>query len=238
MEVAQLEHVLREQWLRLRAWLAELDDAVLAAPSVLAGWTVEDLVAHVGRSMDALAVCQPAEPGAVPLTLGEYVATYGASATETEEATRAFAREITGDRLHALDGRAARAFEQLLTLRDLDADPVVRARRGPIRLSEMIVSRLVELVVHGDDLVRSLPRPATTWSGPLLPEAVHLVSEALLEVLHDRGGESVEVLEELPWIRLACGRTPYDVGTVATALRPTYTSDGLPDLGARLPLVG
>ena len=44
-------------------------------------------------------------------------------------------------------------------------DLVVQARRGPVLLSTMAVSRVVELVVHADDLARSVPaRARTRWT--------------------------------------------------------------------------
>src|SRR5690606_28372050 len=119
---------------------------------------------------------------------------------------------------------------------DLGADPVVQARRGPILLSELVISRVLELVVHADDLIRSTHRslPGQT---PLEPEAVTVVADALLEILLDREGWSVEIAEEIAWIRLACGRVPLDASSVGAALRPQHTGDSLPDLGTHLPLL-
>ena len=54
IELAALENLLRAQWLRLRDWVDRLDLAVDTEPSVLAGWTVAELVAHLGRAMAAL----------------------------------------------------------------------------------------------------------------------------------------------------------------------------------------
>jgi len=52
---------------------------------------------------------------------------------------------------------AAAAFARLAVLGPHDR--VVQTRRAPMMLSDMIITRLIELVVHGDDLARSVPRP-------------------------------------------------------------------------------
>ncbi len=134
----------------------------------------------------------------------------------------------------AVDPRARDAFDRADELRTLGQDPVVQARRAPILLSEMLTSRLVELVVHGDDLVRSLPPGGPS---PLAPDALTLVGEVLLEILLDRGGWDLEVVDERAWLRLACGRVPYSVDAVSAALRPTSLADSVPDLATRLPLL-
>ena len=233
-DLTAIEDVLRRQWLTLRRWLGHLGGPARLLPSVLEGWTVEDLIAHVGRAMDALAVAQPAPAGTVPLSLGEYLNSYQRSAKQIADLTTELAVSIRQDPLRAVDGMADAAFAQILVLKSLAPDPVVQGRRGPILLSEMLITRLIELVVHTDDIIRS-----TTVAGPrpLDEEAVRVVAEALLEVAVDRGGWDVQIVSPLAWIRLACGRVPFDVAAVAASLEPTYTSDSLPDLGSVLPLL-
>jgi uncharacterized protein (TIGR03083 family) len=234
VEIDTLAAALERQWSRLHRWLGQLDDAALSAPSILDGWSVGDLVAHLGRAMDALAVTRLAEPGTVPLTLAEYLGTYPDRAAEISKVTHELSERIAAAPVREVDAMVRGALARLAELRAEPGDPVLQARRAPILLSEMVLSRLVELVVHGDDLARSTRLPGP---GPLDPEATRLVSEALLEVLLDRGGWDLEVVDELAWIRLACGRTPFAVDAVAGALAPRSTADSLPDLGTRLPLL-
>ncbi|MCV2394979.1 maleylpyruvate isomerase N-terminal domain-containing protein [Actinotalea sp. M2MS4P-6] len=234
-DVAALAALLETQWRRLRAWVELTDAATDPAPSSLPGWSVAELVAHLARAMSALAVCRPAEPGTVPLTLGEYLGTYPDRAEQITAVTRDLAVEIQHDPLRGIDRLSAETFDRLRELRAVGPDPVVQARRAPILLSEMVVSRLVELVVHGDDLVRS--RGPWPGPGPLEPGAVQVVSDALLEVLLDRGGWDLEVVDPLAWLRVATGRVPVSVGTVTAALRARSTADSVPDLGSRLPLL-
>lgn len=233
-DLATTDRLLRAQWLRLREWLDQLDDDATAAASVLPGWTVAELVAHVGRGLDALAVTQPADDDAHPVGLGAYLALAGERAASIDAITRRLAREVAADPLAALDRHAEDAFAQLQTLRALASDPVVRTRVADLRLSELALSRLVELVVHGDDLDRSLPdQPGDI----VLDEALAVVADALLQVVTDRGGWELEVVEPRAWVRLACGRTPLDADAVGAAVRPRYTSDSTPDLTGVLPIL-
>ncbi len=156
-DIGPLSRVLTDQWQTLRTWVGDaLDATSRRAPSVLDGWTVAELVAHLGRSMDALAACDAAPPGTVPLSLAEYLGSYTGRATDIDRVTRELAAQIAPDPLRHVDALAAGALARLEELGP--ADRVVQARRGPVLLSTMVVSRVTELVVHGDDLQRSLAR--------------------------------------------------------------------------------
>lgn len=236
VDLVTLENLLRAQWLRLRDWVDEQELATSEAPSVLSGWTVAELVAHLGLAMGALTRAQPAPPGAEPATFAEHVASYPGRADEIADRTRDLAREHRDGPLPAVERMVEDAFAQLGVLRDLGADPVVLARRGPLRLSTLVLTRLLELVVHGDDLVRSLGT-VPPGSGPLEPGAVAVVADELRGVLTERGGPDLEVADPLAWVRLACGRVAPDGAAVRAALRPRHTADGLPEIGAYLPLL-
>lgn len=240
-ELAEISTALTTQWSRLRAWVGPLGDDLLGArdrPSSLDGWTTGELVAHLGRAMEALTVCTPAPAGTVPLTLAEYLGTYPERAADISTVTRELAQEIAHAPLAEVDERAQRAFA---VLEDLGPDGyrVVQARRGPISLRDMAMSRLVELVVHAEDLVASLRGVAdsTGSSNPIDRTAQRLVAEELLDIVVRRGGWSLEITDPGLWIRLATGRTPYDVDDLARALAPEYTAGGVPDLGRVLPVL-
>ncbi|AEI10868.1 maleylpyruvate isomerase N-terminal domain-containing protein [Cellulomonas gilvus] len=235
--VAEAGTALHAQWDRLRAWVVDVvDDTVGDEPSVLEGWTVAELVAHLGRAMDALAACTPVPPGTVPLTLGEYLGTYGSRAADIATTTRELAAQVAGDPVAWIDARAAAAFANLDELAR-EGDPVVQARRGPVRLSAVTVSRVVELVVHGDDLRRSVRRFATAVPDPVDPGALDLVARELLAIVVARGGWDLEVVDARRWVRLAAGRTPYDVDELSAALQARWTGDSVPDLGRMLPVL-
>ena len=226
---------LHRQWEVLRPWVADLlaDDGVdLSAPSVLPGWTVSELVAHLGRAMDALAAVRPAPPGTTPLPLGAYLAGYRRSAADVAEVTRTLAAAIAADPLGGVDGMVRGALDNLGRL--APDGGVVMARRGPVTLTDMVVTRVIELVVHADDLARSVPRPGPP---PIDRGALDLVAQVLLGVLVDRGGWALTVTEPLTWVRLAAGRVPYDVDVLAESLQSPHTAEAVPDLGRELPLL-
>lgn len=149
--------LLERQWVTLRDWVGS---AVAAgdrsAASVLDGWTVAELVAHLGRAMEALAVCEPAPVGTVPVTLAEYLGGYRGRADDIAAVTRELATEIAADPLGHVDRTARAALDRARELGPTDR--VVQARRAPVLLSTMLASRIAELVVHADDLQRSLAR--------------------------------------------------------------------------------
>lgn len=243
-DLDDLSTALRVQWDRLRGWIGQLDpdgDGVPYGdlPSVLDGWTVTVLVAHLGRAMEALAVVEPAPTGTVPLTLAEYLGTYHGRARDISEVTQALAREIADAPLAAVDERAALAFVRLESLsRGGDGGTVVLARRGPVTLRDMTMSRLIELVVHADDIARSVaPAVPGLPRDPVDRRALALVAGELLDIVVARGGWSLEVADARLWVRLAAGRVPYDVDELARALHPRFTSDGVPDLGRMLPIL-
>jgi hypothetical protein len=236
--LAEATAALQAQWHRLRPWVGALVDSDVAGePSVLDGWTTVELVVHLGRAMDALAVCTPAPPGTVPLTLAEYLGSYSGRGADISALTRDLATRHARDPLGYVDESARGAFATLD--RFAGQDVVVQARRSPVLLSEMTVSRVIELVVHGDDLLRSLHllRGADVPPDPVDPTALDLVARALLGIVVARVGDDLEVADARRWVRLATGRTPYDVDALAAALRPRYTSEGVPDLGRMLPVL-
>lgn len=228
-ELAQVSQVVREQWSALRAWLEQID-VHDERPSVLEGWTVAELVAHLARCHRVIPGAVDAPEGTQAQSLAEYLGGYAADAAGVAEGTREQAREIAADPLAAIDLAARRAWEALEAFGP--SDRVVLAKRGPILLSDLVVTRGVEFVVHADDLARSLGvKP------PITRAALDLIAEAFLDVVITRGGWSLEVADPLLWVRLAAGRQPYDVDELAKALHPTYTADSVPDLGRLLPLV-
>ena len=251
-DLAEATAALHAQWALLREWVGDALEAHESnLPSVLHGWDVADLVAHLGRAMSALAVCQEAAAGTVPLTLAEYLGGYAGRAHQITEVTRQLAAEIADAPLPRVDALVAEAFTRLDAFGP--GDRVVNARRAPVRLSDMVTSRVIELVVHADDLQRSLEhaRRGSGFEGradslgldggvgdsPIHRDALDLVARALLRIDVARGGWSLEIAKPLTWVRLATGRLPYDVNVLAQALTPQFMSDSVPDLGRMLPIL-
>ncbi|SDP00674.1 TIGR03083 family protein [Nakamurella panacisegetis] len=208
----------------LRVWISGLDADELSAPSVLAGWTVADLIGHLAGTGSSIAALEPAPEGTDPISIATYVSNYAPAADEIA----AVARDTTvgaGPELLDLFGRTNEAAMSNLTALG-GSDRVVLARRGPILLSDFLDTRLIELVVHAGDLARSLPdrKPPKVLSG-----AAWRVVAVMRELLTERAADPVAALaaaSTLPvveFIELATGRRPLP--------------DGLPvALGTALPL--
>lgn len=195
--------LLREQWTELRTWIEHsglLDHR--REQSVLEAWNVHELVTHIGRSLLDLTVLGP-ERAAEPQTLRTYLAGYGASAQEIANGTTQLARSFERDLLGGIDNCAR------LGLRALDAlsADVVRGPLGPIGLDDFVLTRLIELVVHGDDLARSVPDVAAP---PLLDQALDAVAGALADAYLEVTGSPAPAGERLGWIRRATGREVSD----------------------------
>jgi len=220
------------QWAALRAWIVALPPGAEELPSALDGWTVGDLVAHLGRAVDLLARAGAAEPGAEPLSIGAYVSAYPGVAPMIAQGTRELSRATADDRLAAVDASFAVAASAIDGFGG-EGRRVVQATRGPIRADDLVKTRILELVVHADDLARSLPDlpPPAHDDG-----ALRIVVKLLLDALAQRApGRTVEVrvppyavvqcvegashtrgtppnvveTDGLSWIRVACGRVAW-----------------------------
>jgi uncharacterized protein (TIGR03083 family) len=197
-----MDDLLRRQWQDLRTWLEDVDVLGRAdVPTGLGDWTVGDLVAHLGLGLRLVTGIRPAPDGTEPMTLREYVAAYPPAALAIAGQTEEVRTELRGDVLAGLDRIAAEAFEWLAAI----DSHVVLARRGPITREDYALTRLLELVVHGDDLARALDTPR--HPGDRL--AVKTVATALALAYGEvTGGPPPAADQPLAWIRLAAGRVP------------------------------
>jgi hypothetical protein len=75
--------VLQAAWSAVRSGVGQLPAKAPARRSALAGWNVGDLIAHLGRSLDALAAARPATGDPEPMTLREFLTTLRGSAAVT-----------------------------------------------------------------------------------------------------------------------------------------------------------
>lgn len=241
----------------IRSWLAELPDAAWAAASVLPGWTVAELAAHVATVADSVTALEAAGRGVRPDTVSGYLASYREVAIA--DTARQLADDVRHDRsalLTEVDERfeAAATVVERVGLRDR----VVTTRRVPLRLGDYLLTRVIEVAVHADDLARSVPDA----SPPAVPrDANRLATRALLDVLAERApGRSVEVrvppyaavqcvdgprhtrgtppnvveMAPLVWLRLAAGRTTWADEVAAGSMA---ASGDRADLTSLLPLM-
>jgi uncharacterized protein (TIGR03083 family) len=185
-------------------WLAALPSGAWQLRSRLPGWTVRELAFHVtdmtGIVVRALASGPVSER---PLTIAEYTAHWPLDATQIAARDRDSAADLTPADILA-NAQQARA-DLLDALETVTGDPVVAGRRGPQRLTDLMTTRVDELVVHSLDLRASVP------GAPDLPidrQALGIACRMLAEVLVERApGRSVEVRVP-PYVAVQCVTGP------------------------------
>lgn len=198
-----MENLVREQWTHLRSWLDRVDiSRYYDDPSGLPGWTIRDLVVHLGFGIVMVDEVSAAPPGAEPIGIEVYIARYRPAAHVIAAATRELAASLP-DPLDGIDELAERAWNALKK----PLPPVVMGRRGPLTLEDFLSTRLLELVVHADDLQRALPTLADT---PVLHAALPRVADLLTDAYTVRAGASPAHVNDIHWIRTATGRNPSD----------------------------
>lgn len=172
-------------------------------PSRLPGWDVFTLVAHTMRAPKVLV-----EYGANPLNEPPVRDRYNYWRFEG----RAVAASIS-DRAHETAASTSPAeiiplFEHYIkeavaTLERLAPDTVTNSTFGPIRLADYGATRVIELSIHGLDLLASLSLPLR-----LDPEA-QAITVQTLEALIDRP-RPADLADDLAFIEVASGRVPYE----------------------------
>jgi uncharacterized protein (TIGR03083 family) len=162
----------RAEAANLSTALESVAEAEFDLPTRCPPWTVGALLAHVGMATDRVIVMldEPAPPEADTDAVGYY----SPDIRFSPATNRARVDGAVGAAARAGSGAAlATRFAQ--TWRDAHAavaaqDPgrVVRTRHGDaMRLDDFLVTRVVELVVHGLDLADALDRPPWTDDGAL-----------------------------------------------------------------------
>jgi len=214
----------------LADWLAELPEDAFAAPSVLPGWDLRTLVAHVAFVQRGLGARLADRTTDAPVPIAEYVRAYRPHAADIDEATRDLADAHGPAELIALlrDAEATRGMAEGVAPRT-----TVVGGRGPITARDWAVTRVLDLVVHCDDLSRSAPqRDAVPLLRPALALAVRTLAQALATQAPGRSvelrvppfvavqavagprhtrGTPPNVVETEPatWLRIATGRVPF-----------------------------
>jgi uncharacterized protein (TIGR03083 family) len=169
----------------LADWLAGLSPGSFAARSVLAGWDIRTLAGHVVGSKEGLDTWLRTRSREPALPAAGYVRAYAPAAAEIAAQTIAITGDATPDELI---GRLRAPMEAPETLADTT---VIAGPRGPITALDFARTRVLDLVVHCDDMSRSLPSHDPV---PLLRPALASTTRALAEMLAGRApGRSVEV---------------------------------------------
>jgi uncharacterized protein (TIGR03083 family) len=191
-----LPEVLLGQSRTVAAWLRALDEDALRAPSVLDGWSVRQLAGHLVFAHRTLGESLGRGTTERPLPVHVYVQGYRPNADQIADASRSAAD--SDDVLSALDAEIERCAELLA----VGAPAVALGPRGPIAGEDLVRTRIVEVVVHSDDLNRSLPdQEPVLLQRPALAAAVRTLT-AILAGQHP--GRSVEVRVP-PYAAVQCG---------------------------------
>ncbi|MEE1929854.1 sterol carrier family protein [Streptomyces sp. TRM 70351] len=231
----------------------------LARPTALPGWDVHHLLVHVAGQIDAVPrlLAEPAPTAARAQTdLTTWALRTGGYAELLDARTREDAARAAGEAgaAAAIDA-AAEELEPVLEMA-VREDVLLPHRFGAMRALDFAVTRLVELVVHTDDLTRALGT-AVSLDRYALATTVRVLADALaakapggsVEVRvppfavvqcvegprHVRGTPpNVVETDPLTWLRLAAGRLEW-----ADALETHAVTASGPraDLGSHLPVL-
>ncbi|MFP5282193.1 MAG: sterol carrier family protein [Actinomycetes bacterium] len=180
-------------------WLRGLPEDAYARSSVLPGWDVRDLVAHLVGVHEGLTGALRRPTGEAAVAVAELVRRCHPAAHDITASAHQTAGTRSGPELVAVLASQLEASARALAE---PAPPVVSGRRGPTAGSDLVATRLVEVVAHTDDLSRSLPDhdPA-----PLLPAALRASTRTLTAILAaQQPGRSVEVRVP-PYAAVQCG---------------------------------
>ncbi|MGK5630006.1 sterol carrier family protein [Streptomyces sp. URMC 123] len=255
---AKVRAALTAQLDAVRDVARELGEPELSRPSGLPGWDVRALLTHIARQVEAVprALAGSEErprPARDELDLVTWARSTERIAGALDEDTRDAAAR-TPDPAARLDAAA----EELAAVLDRAAEParVVHIRLGTLRAADFLVTRLVELVVHADDLARAtgtevpLERQALAATVRLLADALaaaapggsvevrvppYAVVQCVEGPRHTRGTPpNVVETDPLTWLRLATGR----VGWADALDSAAVTASGeRADLAAHLPVL-
>ncbi|MFN0092245.1 MAG: maleylpyruvate isomerase N-terminal domain-containing protein [Acidimicrobiales bacterium] len=181
---------------------ARLARAVIAEPSVAERWeqasalpefTVRGLAGHLGRAVWLVNVyldAEPPGPEAAVLSAPHYFTSLPISPDLSSELNRAVRERGESEAEAGVGAVLARLDDAIAVLErrleDEPADRTIAAIAGLVlRLDDYLVTRLVELIVHLDDLAVSVGAPT-----PDLPaEATEVTIDCLLQVSRGRHGD-------------------------------------------------
>ncbi|MFD8483025.1 maleylpyruvate isomerase N-terminal domain-containing protein [Kitasatospora sp. NPDC059673] len=200
--------------------MAGLGEAEWARATRCAPWTVVELLAHVRVAVGRVeAMVAAPEPERAEVTAVGYYRPGERFDAATNSARIALARDTAGGGTDPV-GEFERTWRGVADRFETEAEArVVRTRHGdPMLLTDFMVTRVVELAVHGLDLADALGRPA--W---LTDEASDVLEDLLLT---DADGPTVR--SALGWdratlLRKATGRAELDAAEQAEVERAGIT---------------
>ena len=256
-DIATLRAAYGAQVHNLVGWIAAVPQGSWGETSRLPGWTVGQLAFHTTEVSNAvIAALLEDKASGRSQSIAEYTAHWRAAAGEIAERDRVNAGDL--DREGVVERHAAALGAMSAALDAEPGDPVVPARRGPIKLSDLLVTRVNELVVHSLDLSASVPGIA-----PVVVDrdALGIAARMLTGILAERApGRSVEVrvppyvavqciagprhtrgtppnvveMDAVTWVELATGRLAWSEAIDSGVVR---ASGERADISAQLPVL-
>ncbi|WP_161606032.1 sterol carrier family protein [Microlunatus speluncae] len=194
------QHLLAQSRI-VRDWLTALPAEAFAAPTVLESWDVRTLTGHLVGVHTRLteALRQPTRQPAVPVH--ELVRRYRHDAAMIMDWTERLTGDHSGPELVR---QLSAAIDELAEALSPEAPrpKVIMTPRGPGRTADFIATRILDLVVHADDLSRSWPgRPAIEQHRPALAHCTRTLAAILAA---QQPGRSIEVRVP-PFAAVQCG---------------------------------
>jgi uncharacterized protein (TIGR03083 family) len=217
---ADLAAALLEQSRTVCEWLARLTADDFARHTVLPSWDVRTLTGHLVVVHRGLARVVGRPTRERPLSNAEFIRRYRRDVEMITEATRAATADESGTVL--VDQLDVAIHELAGLLPSLDPRVVVSAPRGPVTAKDFLATRIVEIVVHADDLSRSLPEQAPIV---LHRAALSRCIRTLADILAgQQPGRSVEVRVP-PYAAVQCS-----IPSAAGDAGPTHTRGTPPNV--------
>ena len=184
------QDALLEQSGTVLGWLQGLAPEAFERPTVLPGWTVRQLTGHLLLIHTGLAQSLNQPTTGPALQIHEFVKRYRRDVEMITAATLEASAGLTGAEVVA---QLESAIDDLAIKLQGGARPsqVITTRRGPTTIEDYLATRIIELVVHTDDLNHSLPQTAPAQ---LHRSALARCTRTLAGILAgQRPGRSVEV---------------------------------------------
>jgi len=178
-------------------WLAAVDPDP-ATPTVLPGWDVATLVAHLAAGLRTASTTLGAGTRAGLTSVGRYLAAYGPAARQIADRDRRQAADLGWPGVR--DDLVA-ALAELTAFADAPLPERVAGPRGVLKTPDFLATRVVELVVHADDLGRSIESPGPVFGRAVVTMAVRSLTEALGD---NHPGHTIEVRVP-PHAAVQCG---------------------------------
>jgi uncharacterized protein (TIGR03083 family) len=221
------QQALLEQSRTVLEWLAGLPVEAFEHPTVLPSWTVRQLAGHLVLIHAGLlaSLDQPTTQPALPIH--EFVTRYRRDVDMIMAATLEASDGLSGPEVVAHLGSA---IDDLAARLDgsVQMAQVIMTRRGPTRVADYLATRVVELVVHTDDLNRSV---AEAMPATLQRSALSQCMRTLAGILAGQHpGRSVEVRVP-PYAAVQCA-----IGGAIGDPGPTHTRGTPPNVVETDPL--